>query len=340
MANQPPLGVFAGNFLSAFTQAKQLKEQKEDTKKERDARTKLFELQLKREQAAIDAQEQQRTALSDLFSKMQGGAQPGAMGPPNGIPGTAGPVSVPGAATKPTSLTDMLADPQTAMLMLRTGLVKGDDVIKAQQSSQNRAMLQELLGGKKSGGGVGGLELSALKVGPEGQLMPDFEPPRAWQEVRSPDGKSFITMDRQGRPLATRPAAPNEMPQPTEEDKRVRDIDTALSLYEQAKEGLISGLEGTVTGPLIGKAPAITSKQQTAQGSIAAMAPVLKQLFRAAGEGVFTDKDQELLIQMIPTRETNPEARKAMLENIDAIVRAKLGMGAGGKTVDFSQLPP
>jgi hypothetical protein len=70
------------------------------------------------------------------------------------------------------------------------------------------------------------------------------------------------------------------------------------------------------------------------------MAPVLKQLFRAAGEGVFTDKDQELLIQMIPTRETNPEARKAMLDNIDAIVRAKLGKGAAGNTVDFSQLPP
>jgi hypothetical protein len=59
------------------------------------------------------------------------------------------------------------------------------------------------------------------------------------------------------------------------------------------------------------------------------MAPVLKQLFRVAGEGVFTDRDQALLLQMIPTRTTRPEARAAQIENIDKIVKAKLGMNPG-----------
>jgi hypothetical protein len=58
------------------------------------------------------------------------------------------------------------------------------------------------------------------------------------------------------------------------------------------------------------------------------MAPVLKQLFRSSGEGTFTDKDQDLLMEMLPTRKDKPEARAAKLANIDAIVRAKLGMSS------------
>ena len=58
----------------------------------------------------------------------------------------------------------------------------------------------------------------------------------------------------------------------------------------------------------------------------AAMAPVLKQLFRVSGEGVFTDRDQALLLDMVPKRTDLPAAREAKIANIDAIVRAKLGM--------------
>ena len=60
------------------------------------------------------------------------------------------------------------------------------------------------------------------------------------------------------------------------------------------------------------------------------MAPVLKQLFRVAGEGVFTDRDQALLLAMIPTRATRPEARNKQIQNIDNIVKAKLGIKGGG----------
>lgn len=98
----------------------------------------------------------------------------------------------------------------------------------------------------------------------------------------------------------------------------------ALSIYDTAMKGLMSGLGGSITGPIVGLMPAMTADQQIAEASVAAMAPVLKQLFRSAGEGIFTDKDQELLLQMIPTRKTLPAARASQLKNIDAIVRAKL----------------
>ena len=106
-----------------------------------------------------------------------------------------------------------------------------------------------------------------------------------------------------------------------------QDLTSAMELYETAKEGLISGLGGSETGQLVGRLPAITAKQQIAKGSVAAMAPVLKQIFRTAGEGVFTDRDQELLLEMIPTRTELPEARTAMIANIDAIVKAKIKSG-------------
>ena len=54
------------------------------------------------------------------------------------------------------------------------------------------------------------------------------------------------------------------------------------------------------------------------------MAPVLKQLFRGAGEGTFTDQDQKMLLALIPDRNTLPAARKSQLAAIDALVRAKL----------------
>lgn len=99
----------------------------------------------------------------------------------------------------------------------------------------------------------------------------------------------------------------------------------ALSVYNTAMGALSSAMDEAYTGPIAGLVPAMTANAQIADGAVAAMAPVLKQMFRAAGEGVFTDKDQELLLGMVPTRKDLPEARAAKIRNIDAIVRAKLG---------------
>ncbi len=88
----------------------------------------------------------------------------------------------------------------------------------------------------------------------------------------------------------------------------------------------MEGLARTMTGPIAGRIPAVTANQQIAEGGVAAMAPVLKQLFRVSGEGVFTDRDQALLLDMVPKRSDRPEAADAKMRNIDAIVRAKLGL--------------
>ena len=96
-------------------------------------------------------------------------------------------------------------------------------------------------------------------------------------------------------------------------------------MWMEARKGLEEGLGNSETGPLAGRIPAFTTEQQVADGAVAATAPILKQIFRAAGEGTFTDKDQELLLQMVPTRLDTPEARKAKIENLDRIIRAKLG---------------
>lgn len=107
-------------------------------------------------------------------------------------------------------------------------------------------------------------------------------------------------------------------------EQKKGDMEATLSLYETARDGLLSGLGGSSTGPIMGRIPAITSKQQIAAGGVAAMAPVLKQLFRVSGEGVFTDRDQALLLEMVPQRTDNPEAIREKIKNIDNIVKAKL----------------
>jgi hypothetical protein len=101
-----------------------------------------------------------------------------------------------------------------------------------------------------------------------------------------------------------------------------------LGVWQVAREGLVKALAGTETGPITGRMPAVTSGQQIAEGAVAAVAPVLKQLFRSAGEGVFTDRDQQLLLDMVPTRTDHPEAAQAKLGMIDAIIQAKLTGGA------------
>jgi hypothetical protein len=103
----------------------------------------------------------------------------------------------------------------------------------------------------------------------------------------------------------------------------------AYSTFQTGIKSLEKAMSGTVTGPIMGRIPAMTAGQQIAEGAEATMAPVLKQLFRDAGEGTFTDSDQALLMKMVPKRTDHTEARKAKIEMIDGIVREKLGLGEG-----------
>lgn len=100
-------------------------------------------------------------------------------------------------------------------------------------------------------------------------------------------------------------------------------FDSAMAAHESA-------LAGTETGPVAGRIPAITTSQQKAVASKAALAPILKQIFRSAGEGIFTDKDQQLLLEMMPDRTLTPEAREFAAQNVRNIVKAKLGIPTEG----------
>lgn len=107
---------------------------------------------------------------------------------------------------------------------------------------------------------------------------------------------------------------------------RTGNAPTAYAAYQSAVQSLSKAMDQTATGPLAGRVPALTANQQIAEGAEATMAPILKQLFRNAGEGTFTDQDQALLMNMVPKRTDHPEARKAKLEMIDGVVKAKLGI--------------
>ena len=106
-----------------------------------------------------------------------------------------------------------------------------------------------------------------------------------------------------------------------------RSDNAAWKVYEMGLTNLSDSLGKTVTGPGIGLLPAITSDQQSADGAVALMAPLLKQIFRTSGEGTFTDQDQKMLMAMVPTRNDAPEARKSKLGAIDSVIRAKLKQG-------------
>jgi len=98
----------------------------------------------------------------------------------------------------------------------------------------------------------------------------------------------------------------------------------ALSVYTNAMSNLTKSLDNTITGPFIGLTPALTSNAQIADGSIAMIIPLLKDVFRGAGEGTFTEGDQKILTDLIPTRSTTKEARVAQILMIDQMIRAKL----------------
>lgn len=97
-----------------------------------------------------------------------------------------------------------------------------------------------------------------------------------------------------------------------------------LDIYNNSMSNLTKALDNTITGPFIGLTPAMTANAQIADGAIAMMLPLMKDVFRGAGEGTFTEGDQKILTDMIPTRSDSAEARKTKITFIDELIRAKL----------------
>lgn len=163
----------------------------------------------------------------------------------------------------------------------------------------------------------------------------------AYDSQMAKNAADFAAYDQMTQKVVTREAATSaaqaQAKSAVERGDTQRERDNALRVYETAIKGLTEGLAGTDTGPLMGRLPAVTTGQQIAEGGIAAMAPILKQLFRAAGEGAFTNDDQKLLMAMLPTRTDTPAARESKISNINAIVRAKLNAPPTGAQPQGSQ---
>lgn len=109
--------------------------------------------------------------------------------------------------------------------------------------------------------------------------------------------------------------------------KKMAERASGMRMFEFGLANLEEKLLGTTTGKIAGLFPALTGNQQLADQAKSLMAPILKQTFRAAGEGVFTDKDQELLLGMIPDRSMAPEAISQAIQNIQMLVELKLRSG-------------
>jgi len=111
--------------------------------------------------------------------------------------------------------------------------------------------------------------------------------------------------------------------------------------FEFGFSALEQALGGTgQTGKILGNIPGLTTGAQIADNAKALLLPIMKSVFRGAGEGVFTDKDQETLEAMLPTRSMTTEAASQALDNVKMLVSLKLqnpkfdisiyGRGMGG----------
>lgn len=105
-----------------------------------------------------------------------------------------------------------------------------------------------------------------------------------------------------------------------------RSNSSAWNVYKTGMGGLVSALGDTSTGSVIGLMPAWASNQKIADGAIAIMRPIIKDVVRSAGEGTFTDQDQKLVDMMIPSRTDDPKATQAKVLMLDNFIKAKLNI--------------
>ena len=211
---------------------------------------------------------------------------------------------------------------------IQSGLIKGQSLTPDQREFKQFKGMEEGADKQAFGKLIGAISKTATaeERGKIQQVVGDI---KTIQDVKRASGKETAKLavqlklkpDVQRAVVLAQELAKGEAAKTNSE----RGNDRALNVYNAAKDGLLGAMSGASTGPALGWLPAITSNQQIADGAVAAMAPVLKQLFRTAGEGNFSDSDQKVLMGMVPTRSDTPKARVEKLKLIDTIVMAKLG---------------
>lgn len=349
------LGEFAGNFLTAFQNAKRQKALDDQDAKERKAHLTLFELQLQREQDAQRAAQEQSDAQTQLFQRLQGTPQ---SGPPGNL------VALPGKP--PQSLTDLLADPQGASLLLKSGLLKGEDLLRQNENNANRTFTQGIID-RAQGGGGGGMELQGYDVGPNGMALPKFGLPAiTTQVVQTPNGpriKSFNS--RTGQEVANL-GAPQEQPLNSSDAGRVTGINQGLIAANALESSLIkpdgsvdrTSLFTSFGNPFGGGIP-FTQGRTNASGFEDAKDAILRVtsgagLSKQEGEGIalrfqpnLLDKDQTIVNKITRLKAflngsfeaagIPPSIREKLIKARGAQGQQSAG-SSGGRIIDFHDL--
>lgn len=231
-----------------FAQNQQERLQLEEKREFRKLQEKMFKRQLDMQEEAHTAKSKLLELISPLMVDMQD----------HEGSGTA-PAQIPGS-----SLKDVLASPEGQALALQSG-VGITDLLGATKPG-----LTEMLAGGQMQGALGGMELSGVKVGPRGEMMPDFTRPKFKGEFPSPDG-FMIRYDEFGREMGRRPMAPSERKHPeqtqgqTQADKKFAEeyVEFKASggyadVQKQLTQlrGVSKNLETQpLTGPVIGNVP-------------------------------------------------------------------------------------
>lgn len=309
-------GNFAGNFLTAFSQARAFRERREQDEREKKAKVQLFEIQLEREKNAAAREQQQQSAMQDVFSRLNGGA------PLQSNPG----VTL-GDPRPQMSLAEMLADAGMQGTLLKAGIASPGEIIQATappKPTERTRFLQELAENPR---------LAALDRAQRASGATSVSVNTGEKLGRIPEGYYF-----DGQRLTKIPGGPGTAGQKATDSAFApeyaewvsggfADVQKGLTQLRWAAQALESGKN--VTGPWLGKVPdwAKTVINPQSVATRQAVEEVVQRNLRLVLGGQFAQKEGEALIARA-YNEQLPEAENAarvnrLITQIDQAAKAK-----------------
>lgn len=112
----------------------------------------------------------------------------------------------------------------------------------------------------------------------------------------------------------------------SDQARESRSSGRAMEVYETGIRGVVEAFGNASTGPVVGLLPAIGKDERVLEAAISIMRPIVKDAVRSAGEGTFTDRDQELIDSLLPTRRDTKETAAKKIELLDNFMRSKLSV--------------
>lgn len=143
-----------------------------------------------------------------------------------------------------------------------------------------------------------------------------------WVELPESAREEKVDPVQQARDIA---AAKDEVKRDSEEAARLEEAERKYAALSSALDNLDLALEETSTGPILGSFPAFGSDARAAEGAIAAVNPMIVQMYRVPGDEM-TERETERLLSQVPNRNDPKEARKAKIANLRSNARLHLGL--------------